>query len=170
MSAAAFCFLTLFLGIFSQMLFRLIGLYIPITALAVFYLSVTYGSRIGILCSFAAATCLLGLCGTTDFLALLSYPAVAWFGAWWPQKTEVKHPFLSCLPGILVMPSVSLLAQLSVIKMYYDPGILLSSLALSAIAGAIFMPILVGIFDWTAARCGMLRYQDARIRILSRER
>ncbi len=170
MSPAAFCFLTLFTGILSQMLFRILGLYIPAAALTIFYISVTYGPRVGIICSFLTAICLVGLCGTTDFLALLCLPGVAGFGAWWPYKTEVQHPILSSLPGILVMAALSLLAQLSVIDIHHQWVLILSSLAVSAVAGAILMPVTVGFFDWIAVRCGLFRYQDARTRILSRER
>ena len=169
MSSAAFCFLTLFCGIFVQMCFRIAGIYLPTTELCIFYLAVSHGPRIGVICGILAGTVLFGLCGANNWDILLMSQAIALLGAWWPHHSEVQHPLLSFLPGICDAAATAFTSLLQVTG-YDNLGIAASYLAVAAISGGMLLPVIVWFFDKVAKRCGTPRYQAARIRVMKQDR
>lgn len=168
MYSIVFILLTLFFAIYCEVLVGSIGIIIPLTALSVFYFSVSFGWKSGIFIGIIAGTILDMLYGRTFPLSAYTMLAVAIFSLIWLHQGEPESVLLHFLPGT-VSSFINVFPFLLLNTIHYG-GIANNFFILlfSMVAGALMLPVLILVYDFLAKKLGLWQYRGAKNRELER--
>lgn len=148
------------------------GLMLPLTALAVFYLTIAYGWRAT---APAAVLCAVGmdLALARDFPAALTLIAATMvFAAYWLRKGGQKSVLANIFPGIVL--AVALVAPFLAIELLsptINPEAVkhdVFNLVLAILFAAPGLPLMIAVLDEIAESLRLKRFMDARKNIFER--
>ena len=160
-----FILLIIFAGVFVQSILGTAGIYLPITALLIFYISVNFNILRAL---FYALCCgiIADVAGGYQFPChIFIYSLLPLFGLYWVKAHELRPLYLNFLPGMLV--ATIQIVPLMIMSLYSDDlGVYLlrkwtPTLSGGIIFGALFMPLGITILDYFATSLELTRYQDA---------
>ena len=97
-----YIFLLLFLSIFWELLFGSYGIIVPFTAVIIFYLTMIYNLKIGIMLAIIAGFLLDILYVRTFYLSPITLSFISFFSLFWLHKGIVKSIHLQMLPGGII--------------------------------------------------------------------
>lgn len=168
MFSIVFTFLILFFAIYFEVLAGSMGIIIPLTALSVFYFSVTFGWKLGLFIGIIAGAILDMLYGRAFLLSPYTMITVCIFSFIWLHQGEPESVLLHFLPGTMTA-FINVFPFLLLNTIYYG-GFFnnLFIMIFSIIAGAMLLPIIIPIYDSLAKKSGILQYRGAKGRELER--
>ncbi len=170
MTRAAFIFLLLFLAVYLETVLGSFGMIVPLTVLAVFYVSVTYGWRIGVTVGVTAGIVLDSLYGRSPYLSVFTLSASAVLAMFWLYKGDVKRLRFQVVPGLLA-PIIYLLPPLAQNFYSHGPGLFefvddATMLLATGILGALALPLMILGLDAFNSLFKLDEYTTARDRLL----
>ncbi len=168
MAVGAFIFLILFFSVYLEILAGLTGIIIPLSAISIFYLSVTFGWKSAMLLGIVTGTVIDMLYGRsiiiTPYLMMLTVAA----GTFWLHKGDP----VSIMPHLIPGATVALIVTLPLLAFStYRTDIYLSNLyklAISAVSGSLLLPIMIALFDYLAFKLGLPLYRKAKAAVLDK--
>ena len=166
MAVGAFIFLILFSSIYIEVLAGNFGLIIPLSAISIFYLSVTFGWKNGLLLGIATGTVIDMLYGRTviitPYLMMLTVAA----GNFWLHKGDP----VSILPHLIPGATVAILTTLPLLAFsaYHTENYLdnLYKLITSVTLGSIMLPLMIAFFDHLAYKQDLPLYKKAKAAVM----
>lgn len=169
MAITAFIFLVIFLSIYLEVLAGSMGIIVPATAIALFYLSIAYGWRCGLLVSLIAGTVIDMLYGRsmliTPYCMMLTVPV----SLIWLHKGDPSSILPNLIPGSIAAFIVAFPPLL--INAFFN-GIYLHNfylLVFSILCGAFMLPVVISLLDFVAERQRLPLYRKARALALERK-
>ena len=102
MFASVFIFLLIFLSIYIEVLAGSMGILFSLTALSVFYFSISHGWSVGLFVGLCAGTILDMLYGRGLLLTQFSMMMVTGFSVFWLHHGEPESVLLHFLPGAVI--------------------------------------------------------------------
>ena len=146
-----YIFLLLFISIFWELFFGSYGIIIPFAAIIIFYLSMIYNLKIGIILALIVGFLLDLLYGRTLYISPITLSLISLFSIFWLHKGVVKSIHLQMLPGSIIA-FIYTFPILVVNYFLYEGGFLIFSIniliLLSAIIlGAVLLPITIFLLD-----------------------
>ena len=162
MTATAFVFITVLAAIHAETLVGSMGVLAPLTALTVFYFSVTLGVAPGVLVGIVAGAVLDALYCRAFFATPLEMALVATLAPIWIRQGDPASSLPNLLPGAVAASLVSLPQILwnAWESDAWSRGFLL--VAFSVGFGAFAFPPLIHFLDFLAARLSLPKYKTAR--------
>jgi hypothetical protein len=169
MIEAAFIFLIIFFSIFFEIIFGSFGFIVPVSACAVFYISVNYGWKLSIILSLVVGLIIDVLFGRhglhTSYLLFL----IAIFGIYWLHKGILKIIRIQIIPGVII-GGIYAAPQLFSCYYTYDSGFLLFmfkllNLLFIIIITGILLPFIILLFDSFSEKLGIPVYIKAKKRL-----
>ena len=169
MIEAVFLFLILFLSIFCEVIFGSFGLIVPVSACAIFYISVNYGWKLSIVLSLLTGLVIDVLFGRHGFLTSYLLFFISIFAVYWLHKGILKIIRLQVIPGIFI-GLIYAAPQLLSCYFAYDSGFLLFlykiiSLMFTIILSAALLPFMVLIMDSFSEKFDLPLYVKAKKRL-----
>ena len=162
MPELAFIFLVLFTSIYVEVLFGALGWLIPLTALAVFQLSIVYGWRSGMLAGVLAGAVLDSLYGRPFLITPFAMIAVSLSSVFWLRVGDTNSILPNFLPGAIagfISASPPLLLNLWWHKSLF---LNLDILLLATAAGAVILPAMIALLDFISEKSGLNLYKKAK--------
>lgn len=162
MAISAFIFLVLFTAIFMEVICGALGWLIPLSALAIFHISIVYGWKRGMLLGVLAGSVIDSLYGrivlTTPFAMIL----IAAGGVLWLHKGDTSSILPNFLPGALAGFAVAL-PQLF-LNAWSQKTIFLNMevLVFATISGSLILPAMIAFLDYISERSGLPMYLKAK--------
>ncbi len=146
-----YIFLILFFSIFLEIFFGAYGLIVPFTAIAIFYLSITYNTKTGIILAIITGGILDISYGRYYCISPIVLSMVSLFALFWLKKGELKNIQLQIIPGASI-GFIYALPSLAIKYCLYEEGVYhffvnILILLLTIILGAILLPIVILIMD-----------------------
>jgi hypothetical protein len=169
MIEAAFIFLILFFSIFSEIVFGSFGFVVPVSACAIFYISVNYGWKLSIILGLLVGLVVDVLFGRhglhTPYLLFI----IAIMGTYWLHKGILKIIRLQVIPGVII-GIVYTAPQMFFCYYTYDSGFMLFlfkllSLTFTVIITATLLPFMILLFDSFSEKLGIPVYIKAKKRL-----
>jgi len=169
MAITAFIFLIVFISTYIEVLAGSMGIIVPLTAASLFYLSIAYGWRTGLLVSLLAGTVIDVLYGrefliTPYFMMLTVSVSMIWL-----HKGDPVSTLPNLIPGGLAAFIVTF--PLLAVNAYFNETYLhnLYLLVFSILCGAFMLPVIIGILDFIAEKQGLPMYRKARAQAMDRK-
>ncbi len=167
-----FCyiFLCLFGAVYFELLAGSYGLMLPITAMLIFYFSVSNGWRVGLFSAVLAGTIIDLTFGRSWFLTPVLLAMTVGFAMIWFRRVEAKSIFLNSIPGAIIaficicpllLPDPWFLG-LNFTSLFQASSMLLFSMLFAAI----LLPFLVILLDIASEKLGFELYVDARDKLI----
>ena len=168
MAVGAFIFLILFFSVYLEVLLGSAGIIVPLSAISIFYLAVTFGWKNGILLSIITGTVIDMLYGRTiiitPYLMMLTVAA----GTFWLHKGDP----VSIMPHLIPGATVALIITLPFLAFNaYRTDMFLNNLyklTISIVSGSLLLPMMIAFFDYLAFKQGMPLYRKAKAAILDK--
>lgn len=162
MAASAFIFLVLFTAIFMEVVFGALGWLIPLSALAIFHISIVYGWRTGMIAGVVAGAVIDSLYGrsamTTPFaMILIAYGSVLWL-----NKGDTSSILPNFLPGAIAGFVVAL--PLLLLNAWWRKSVFpnMEVLIFATISGSLILPAMIAFLDYISEKSGLPMYQKAK--------
>lgn len=150
-------------AIITEQLFRNIGLFLPFTAMMIFYFTVLYGWRFGFVLGAVTGCICDMLCGYSFPVSTLSAFFVVALAVYWLYKVESDSLMLHMVPGIilpfLVYPLSFCFAGWTMFLQ------LLPALILSSLVTTILLPLVILITDTISEHLYLPLYADVKIKM-----
>jgi cell shape-determining protein MreD len=161
-----FIFIILFLSIYLEVLCGSFGIIIPFTAFSIFYLSITYSLKSGILIGFIAGTILDTLYGRTFLISPFLMAGITLLADYWLYQGEPESPIIHFLPGLAV--TFLYVFPLILFNIVFQNIAFSNSLNafFSLPAGAFILPFYLTILDYIAYLTDLPQYKFAKKRAL----
>lgn len=164
MHSLGFAFLCLFFSVFLETLAGSLGIVVPLTAVCVFYLSISFGLLPGMLAGVLAGTALDLLYGRSSLLSPFAMIIVSSVSYVWLYKGDTLSAVFHLLPGaaagfIAVFPGV--LLGICRHGNFVPP---LMSLAFASLCASFMLPTLIFLCDHFAEKVALPLYRTARSR------
>ena len=164
-----YIFLLLFLSIFCELLFGSYGIIIPFTAIIIFYLTMIYNLKIGIILAVIAGFLLEILYARTFYISPITLSFISIFSVFWLHKGVVKGIHLQMLPGGIVS-FIYTFPILLINYFLYESGLIIfftNILVLlgAIIFGAVLLPITILLLDTINIKLKINLYADSKKRI-----
>ncbi|QSH41787.1 hypothetical protein P0136_06230 [Lentisphaerota bacterium ZTH] len=157
-----------------QLLVGNVGVYLPLCALGVFYLSVSGSWRKAVFVALLAGAALDSLYGRSLMLSPFTFVLTALYGQFWIRHYNSKQLAESIVPGVLI-PVITLVPLW--LYRFYSSGLnlfqiksALTMFIFTCTFGAVFMPLLVIILDNAAGMFRLPKYTEAKKRLLENRR
>jgi hypothetical protein len=167
-----YIFLLMFFALTGQIMLGNLGLFLPVTATMIFYITVCFGWQRGMLCSVVAGLALdvlYGISNLTPFIFL----AVCGLAAFWLVYQQVRPASINFIPGMLTA-LITFFPQM-LIKIYNNSfGIYifnewLPSMFFVISFCAILLPVIIVICDHFGKSLGLPVYVDAKHQLTIRK-
>jgi len=162
MAVSAFIFLIIFSSVYFEVIAGTMGIILPLTAISIFYLSITFGWKKGLLLSLIAGTIIDMLYGRTVIVTPYFMIMIVAASMFWLHKGDPVSILPHLIPGATAafLVSFPLLAVNTYrTEMYIDNFFLLIG---CIVAGAVLMPIMIAFFDYLAEKQGLPLYRKAK--------
>ncbi len=164
-----YIFLLLFLSIFCELLFGSYGIIIPFTAIIIFYLTMIYNLKIGIILAVIAGFLLEILYARTFYISPITLSFISIFSVFWLHKGVVKGIHLQMLPGGIVS-FIYTFPILLINYFLYESGLIIfftNILVLlgAIIFGAVLLPITILLLDIINLKLKISLYTNSKKRI-----
>lgn len=168
MFVTIFIFLVIFLSLYFEVLAGSLGIFIPLTALSVFYFAIHRGWAAGMFIGLLAGTFLDLLYGRTMLLSSFTMMLAAGLSVFWLHKGEPESILLHFLPGAFVA-FITTFPLLLINSLQYGSFIQnFFNLVFCTVTGAILLPIMIPIYDALAQKVELPLYRGAKARALER--
>lgn len=160
-----YIFLLMFFSITSQIMIGNLGIFLPVTASMIFYITVCFGWQRGMFCAVVSGLVLDVLYGTSNQTPLI-FLAVCGLAAFWLLYQQVRPASINFIPGILTA-LITVLPQM-LIKIYDNGwGIYIFNEWLPSIFFvmsfcALFLPLIIVVCDHFGKSLGLPVYVDAK--------
>ena len=169
MTRVAFIFMLLFLAIYAEVMSGSFGMIIPLTVLAVFYVSVTYGWHVGMAVGGTAGIIIDSLYGRSPCFSAFTMAGVAGLAMFWLYKGDVRHLRFQVIPG-LVIPVIYILPPLAQNFLSLGPGVFAfvddaTMLVAAGLVGCIILPVMVLALDAFNSLFKLEEYMKAKDRL-----
>jgi hypothetical protein len=165
----SYIFLLLFISIFGELFFGSYYIIMPFAAVIIFYLTMIYNLKIGIILAIIVGSLLDILYGHTHYISPITLSLVALFSIFWLHKGIVKHIHLQILPG----GTISFIYAFPLLAINYflnENGFLMFLiniliLLLTIIFGAVLLPITILLLDSINAKLKINLYTCSKNRL-----
>jgi len=162
MAAFAFVLVTLLASIHIETTVGSMGVLAPVTALAVFYFSTTFGWRAGVIAGVFGGAALDAIYGRPFPGTSTEMVVVAAMGRFWLHKGDPSSLLPNLIPGAAVAFVVSF-PQLawnawSVNDFFRDTSLLLFCVGFGAFA----LPLMIQVLDYFSGKFSLPKYKTAR--------
>jgi len=142
------------------------GIFLPLTAVGIFYFTISCNWHRGIFIAVCSGIIIDMAYARTLFITPWLYLAVCGLAAFWVRKQNIKPLSANILPGIIIA-CIIVIPQYSIYALDKKPGFFLLNeflpgLIFTAIFSAAFLPLLILILEITSRKLGMPRYFEAR--------
>ena len=167
-----YIFLLMFFSIIGQILIGNLGVFLPITAIMIFYVTVCFGWQRGMFCAVVSGLVLDVLYGISNHTPLL-FLAVCGLAAFWLLYQQVRPASINFIPGILTA-LITVLPQM-LIKIYdngwgiYIFNEWLPSMFFVMSFSALFLPFIIVVCDHFGKSLGLPVYVDAKNQLTIRK-
>ena len=172
MSEYIYISLLCFIAVLTDLFFGTLGIILPVTAVLVFYLTVTYGWRIAVIAGITCGILLDSLYGRQTFITpFIMLPVIA-TAIFWLLRGESKTLELHVIPGAVIaffyivplslMGLVSSGISLEILKQH------LANIMFGLLVSALMLPVAITILDYCAELMEFERYSDAKDKIVAR--
>ena len=161
-----YIFLLLFVSIFCELFFGSFGIIIPFAGIIIFYLTIIYNLKTGIILAVVAGFILDILYARTLYISPITLCLISFFSIFWLHKGVVKHILLQILPGCII--SFIYAFPLIVINYFlHENGFLLFFtnilILLAAVTfGAILLPTTILLLDSINTKLKFNLYTDSK--------
>ena len=164
-----YIFLILFLSIFVELFFGLYGFIVPFTAIIVFYLTIIYNLRGGIILAIVAGFFLETLYGRTFYISPVMLSLISFCAIFWLYKGTVNNIHLQVLPGGIIS-FIYIFPRLIISYLLYESGfwfflINILILLLTISFGAILLPITILLLDSINTKLKINLYTTSKERL-----
>ena len=168
MATAAFIFIIVFFSIFFEVLAGSIGIIIPLTAISVFYISVTFGWRKGVVISLIAGSVVDLLYGRTVLLSPLLMVLTVMAGLLWLHKGDPVSILPNLIPGTLTAFIVTF--PFLALSAYFYGNYLHNFylLTFSMVSGSLLLPLIIAFLDSMAERQKLPLYRKAKAAVMNK--
>lgn len=169
MAITAFIFLTVFISIYLEVLTGSMGIIVPLTGAAVFYLAIAYGWRTGLVISLVAGSAIDMLYGRALLITPYCMMLTVFASLLWLHKGDPVSALPNLIPGALTAFIVTF--PWLALNTYFNHNYLqnLYLLIFSVLCGALMLPILIPIFDYIAEKQGLPLYRKAKAQAMDRK-
>lgn len=160
-----FILLIIFAGVFAQSILGTAGIYLPITALLLFYIAVNFSILRALFYALLCGIIADSASGLQFPYHIFIYSLLPLLGLYWIKMHDLRPLYLNFLPGMIV--AIIQIIPLALIHFRFDDsGFYLfqkwvPTLLAGIVFGALFMPLAIAILDYFAALLKLTRYQDA---------
>jgi uncharacterized membrane protein len=163
-------FVCFFSAVLAEVMLGDIGIVIPLTAMAVFYFSVSFGWQPGLIVAVMAGSTVDLLYARSIILSPLLFGVISLMSIFWLLREESKSPLMNTIPGLFI----GLLAVLPPAGAgLWNTGISYSSLSqtvsnsfLGIFSAVLGLPVMIVLLDELSSRTGLPGFRGARDRIL----
>ena len=164
-----YIFLLLFISIFIELLFGSFSVIVPSVALLVYYLTMIYNLKAGIILAIISGFILDALYGRSLLISPVSFSVISIFSVFWLHKGVVSSIHLQMLPGS-VISFIYTFPMLAINYFLYESGFILFFinilvLLITVILGAILLPIMILILDFINIKLKINLYIDSKKRL-----
>jgi len=167
MLKATYIFLIVFFSLYFEVLCGSFGLFVPFTAFAIFYFSITYSLKLGIVIGFIAGAMLDILYGRGFIFSPFLMASTAILAHYWLYQGEPNSPIMHFLPGAGVV-LISVFPLLFFNMIFHNTAFFYSLNSFMAIPlGAFILPFFVTFLDFIAFLTELPQYRTARKRSLN---
>ena len=169
MAITAFIFLIVFISIYLEVLAGSMGIIVPLTASSIFYISIAYGWRSGLVLSLIAGTVIDMLYGRTMLITPYCMMITVAVSFLWLHKGDPVSTLPNLIPGSLAAFIVAF--PLLLMNAYFNGTYLHNFylLIFSILCGAFMLPVIIGILDFIAEKQRLPLYRKARAQALERK-
>ena len=162
MAEFAFIFLVLFTSIFLEVFVGALGWLIPLTALAVFHLSIVYGWRLGMTAGVIAGAVLDSLYGRMALTTPFSMLAVSLLAVLWLRKGDTSSIPPNFLPGAIA-GAIAAFPPLLLNSWWHETFYLdVDIFFLAVLSDAFILPFLIAFLDFISEKTGLPLYRKAK--------
>jgi hypothetical protein len=162
MAVSSFIFLIVFTSIYFEVIAGTMGIILPLTAIAIFYLAITFGWKRGILLSVLAGTVIDMLYGRSIIVSpyLMIFTVAA--SMFWLHKGDPVSILPNLIPGATAsfLVTFPLLAVNTYRTELYTKNAFI--LLVAVISGGFLLPIMIAFFDYLAEKQGLPLYRKAK--------
>lgn len=163
-----FIFLVIFVSLYFEVMAGSMGIFIPLTSLAVFYFAINRGWVVGMLIGMIAGTVLDLLYGRTLMLSPFTMMFAAGISLFWLHQGDPESVLLHFLPGAFVA-FINTFPILLINSIHYGSYMQnFFNLIFSTVAGALILPIMIPLLDALAKKVAIPLYRGAKARALER--
>ena len=168
MAVGAFIFLILFTSVYLEVMAGKFGIIIPLSAISIFYLSVIFGWKNGMILGIITGMVIDMLYGRTIILTPYLMMMTVAAGTFWLHKGDP----VSILPHLIPGATVAIIITLPLLALStYQTGLYLSNLyklLISVASGSLMLPLMIALFDYIAYKQGMPIYKKAKAAVLDK--
>ena len=162
MAAAAYLFLVVFLSVYFEVMAGAMGIIVPLAALTVFYLSISFGWRAGLITGTLAGLALDMLYGRELILTPCFMMLTVGAAEFWLYRGDP----VSILPNLIPGAAAAFLTSFPALAVNsYNTGALMHNfhlLVFSTVSGALLLPLIISLLDYAAEKFGLPLYRKAR--------
>ena len=157
------------MSVFWELFFGSYGIVIPFTAIIIFYLTMVYNLKAGIVLAIIVGFVLDILYTRTLFISPITLSLIAFFSFFWLHKGVVKSIHLQVFPGGTI--SFIYAFPLLVLNYFlYETGFLLFfinilNLLFIIIVGIVLLPVTILLLDSINAKLKINQYTDSKKRL-----
>lgn len=163
----------IYLMVFGAILFSIIlgnsGMAFPVPAAVIFYLTIVYGWRVGVIVAATTGVVLELLYGSASFtpLVMLSITGIAQF---WLYNYDTKKLAVLMIPGAIVGCVLFLPKLLFYEGAWLSILYLIPELLFSVVVMVLLMPLTIYVMDKLAKFTGLPLFTEAKIKLIHQKR
>lgn len=174
MIQSSFLFVVMMGALLIEFYFASFGVILPLCAVSIFYITITYGWNIGFLLACFGGLAIDFLFGRTVIISPFTIAAIAGMALVWIRQTEPKSLLFHLLPGIVA--AMIYLFPVFLVNQYasgvswrsltYDmPGVLFGIMI-----SALLLPAVIVGLDYLSFMLGLELYSDAKEKLIESRR
>ena len=165
-----YIFLLLFISVFCELFFGSFGIIIPFAGVIIFYLTMIYNLKIGIVLAVIVGFLLDILYDRMFYISPITLCSISLFSIFWLNKGVVKHIHLQILPGCIIS-FIYTFPVLVINYFLYESGffILFTNIFIllsAVIFGAILLPLTIFLLDSINAKLKINLYTNSKKRFV----
>jgi len=162
----SYIFLLMFISFFFELYFGMYKLILPFTAISIFYLTIIYSPKTGIILALVTGYFLDTLLGRMLYISPFTLVLVSLFAYFWLHKGVVESIHLQILPGagtayIYTFPLIISSFLINAITLYtFFNSVLI--LLVAIVFGSLLLPILILILDPINSKIKISRFTETK--------
>jgi cell shape-determining protein MreD len=153
-----------------EILFGSYGIIIPFVAIVVFYLTIVYNAKLGIVLAITFGFVLDVLYARTYYVSPVTLSLVSLFAVFWLRKGNLKDIRLQMLPGA-VIAFICIIPHLVINYFLFEGSffiffINILVLMVGIISGAILLPFIILVLDSLSRKLKLNLYVNSKKRLI----
>lgn len=160
-----YIFLLIFFSMLGQFLIGNFGIFLPVTATVIFYITVCFGWQRGMFSAVVSGLAFDAVIGASNLTPLI-FIAVCGLAVFWLLYQQIRPAFINFIPGMLIA-LIAVLPQM--LQRIYDKGWgiyifdeWLPAMFFAMGFCALFLPLVIAVCDHFGRTLGLPAYIDAK--------